>query len=284
MKGMPVFAETIRAKDSTKLLGYLASQIQEQKCTKGTLICVEGQPLLRPALYFVRKGKVMLSSSSRNTNDIIGTDSFFGEDQLLGDCSYYTASSRHLATYTATVIEEDCVVGILKIESCRRVLNTKEMMNNPRLTRKALLDSLMIRPTTQLTIKDFDRHVILGAGTFGQVWLASRSSDKQKSERPSYAMKIQSKYELVKHGQAKSVVREKKIMEQLHHPFVGSLVTAFQDTNFVYMILPFIQGGELYKIMNLYPKQRVLESDALFYITCITEGLTYMHRNGLVYR
>lgn len=287
MRGIPVFAETIRATDSTKLLGYLASQIQEEPIPKGKEICVEGQPLSQRALYFVRTGKVLISSSSQNTEDTIGADFFFGEDQLLGDCTYHKTSDIPLAKYTAKVIE-DCVLGVLKIESCRRVFNTKEMMNNPCLARNQLLDSLMIRPTHQLTINDFDRHTILGAGTFGQVWLASRndktsSNDKSKPMRP-YAIKIQSKYELVKHGQAKSVVHEKKVMEELHHPFVGGMVTAFQDTTFIYMVLPFIQGGELYKVMSLYPKYRVVEEHAMFYISCITEGLTYMHRKGLVYR
>jgi serine/threonine protein kinase len=64
------------------------------------------------------------------------------------------------------------------------------------------------------------------AGTFGQVWLVSRET--ADVEQRAYALKIQSKYELCKSGQAKAVVREKNVMMRLHHPLICRLFGAFQ--------------------------------------------------------
>jgi serine/threonine protein kinase len=63
-------------------------------------------------------------------------------------------------------------------------------------------------------------------GTFGQVWLVSRKTSD--GDERVYALKIQSKYELVKSGQAKAVVHEKNIVAQLRHPFINGLVGSFQ--------------------------------------------------------
>ena len=95
-----------------------------------------------------------------------------------------------------------------------------------------------------------------------------------------YALKIQSKYELIKNGQAKGVINEKNIMEQLHHPFLGGLITSFQDPTFIYMVMPVLQGGELYAVMTPY----MPEPTVIFYCICIIEALTYMHRRGYIFR
>jgi protein kinase X len=65
--------------------------------------------------------------------------------------------------------------------------------------------------------------------------------------RKAYALKIQSKYELVRNSQARWIVgTEKNIMAQLHHPFIINLVTTYADTQRVYMLLELVQGGELF--------------------------------------
>jgi serine/threonine protein kinase len=98
---------------------------------------------------------------------------------------------------------------------------------------------------------------------------------------------VQSKYELIENGQGRGVVYEKQTLSQMSHPFVGGLLSSFQDTNYVYMLMTLIQGGELYGVMHtirMTTDMRVLEKKAIFYIACITEGLSYMHRRGYVYR
>jgi protein kinase A len=99
-----------------------------------------------------------------------------------------------------------------------------------------------------------------------------------------YALKVQSKYELVEAGQARAVVDEKNIMAALHSPFLIELVTTYKDEAFVYMLMSLIQGGELYGIMHTARRDGIPEKEARFYIAGIVEGLSYMHRRGYVYR
>ena len=39
-------------------------------------------------------------------------------------------------------------------------------------------------------------------------------------------------------------------MEKLKHPFLIDLVNTYQDTDFVYMLLGVVQGGELYSVIH----------------------------------
>ena len=74
-------------------------------------------------------------------------------------------------------------------------------------------------------------------------------------------------------------------MSKLDHPFVCKLVNTFQDEACIYMLLQFVQGGEL---LNLIQGGDVYgglpESAAKFFAAGILEGLTHMHQRQIVYR
>lgn len=114
-----------------------------------------------------------------------------------------TGPSTTVAKYTAFVIE-DCECGVLTLASCRMTFNT------------VATGSPQVVMLEKIAIRDLQRHRILGEGTFGQVWLVSRK-DESGMQVP-YALKVQSKYELCKDGQAKSVVLEKNALAQLQSP------------------------------------------------------------------
>jgi serine/threonine protein kinase len=141
--------------------------------------------------------------------------------------------------------------------------------------------SLSIIDTT-IPLKSLKKHAILGAGTFGQVWLVSKDG-ADGIPRP-YALKIQSKYELVESAQAKGVVTEKNIMQQLKSPFIINLVASYQDNQYVYMLLGLVQGGELFSLLHQPSYDGVSEADAKFYAAGILEGISYMHRRQILYR
>ena len=126
-------------------------------------------------------------------------------------------------------------------------------------------------------MKELKKHTILGSGTFGQVWLVSRVNSS--GDPQAYALKVQSKYDLVDSGQARAVVEEKNIMAALHSPFLISLVTTYKDENCVYMLMELVQGGELYSVMA-NGEGGIKEDKAKFYVAGIAEGLLYMHRRG----
>merc|ERR1740139_958369 len=119
---------------------------------------------------------------------------------------------------------------------------------------------------TSIDLTRLKKHRILGAGTFGQVWLAS---DKKTSN--CYALKIQSKRTVVEHEQYDGVIREKNIMQQINHPFLIKLVNAFQDKTFLYMVLEMYQGGELFSVMHNGADDGLPKPHCVFYAACVLE-------------
>jgi CRP-like cAMP-binding protein len=252
LRAIEVLAKTTQG--DTRMISYMASQIKNQTFSAGEVLWKEGQRLNRePALYLVRKGSIRISRIASADCVDIGMNHCFGEDQMYAD-----TVKKFIPEYTLTVVE-DCTCGILNLSSCRRVLDTIRM-GTPQDVR--MFDSLRASEnhTMKVTLKDLTLHKILGAGTFGQVWLASRRTS-DGVVRP-YALKVQSKQELIRTGQAKGVIREKNIMAQFHNPFLARLVASFQDDDYVYMLMTLIQGGELYTVMRTSTSNTMTEKDA----------------------
>ena len=258
-------------------LNNMASLILERKYKAGEVILKEGE-WTEAEFFLLRQGKVQIKRKDGSKNETMEGGGFFGDDLLLADAEAGKNGpkdpSTAMPTYTATAVE-DTTVGALSLKDLRKVIDTV-YLGKPQ---KRVYDSLVERgiPLTELK-----RHAILGAGTFGQVWLVSRMGS-DGARRP-YALKVQSKYELIQAGQAKAVVHEKSIMAQLHHPLISRLVATYKDDQLVYMLMGLVQGGELYSVIHTSRRDGMKEKHAIFYVAGIAEGLAYMHRRGFVYR
>lgn len=275
---IPIIAETgLNAQSLTAL----AELISDRTWTSGTVICQAGVSTDHAALYLVRTGSVTIvdkaasGGSSAETTRTVGPGGYFGDDQLLVDVNKddskktttkkdYTigaATVPFVPSYTVIAAAEDVTCGVLTVASCRKVIDTRRMGQKE-------LDSIFL---TGVPLASLKRHAILGAGTFGMVFLVSR--ENAIGERVAYALKVQSKYELYKEGLAQSVVYEKNIMAKLHHPFLIGLVQTYQDRDFVYLLLQLVQGGELYSYMHTPKHDFLPDSDAKFYAACVADGL-----------
>jgi hypothetical protein len=255
-------------------LAALASLIVDRRLAPRNVIIEEGKEMIA-SLYFVRSGKVEIKSQNGTFNNIIDAGGYFGEDTLDIDVDGVKKSSQRTSLYTVTVLSEEVVAGVLSIDDCREIVDTTSLGRG----KKAAFSSMTNR---QIPLKSLNKHAILGAGTFGQVWLVSH--DDPDRIRHAYALKIQSKYELVQNHQDKGVVQEKNIMQQLHHPFLIDLVQTYQDNQYVYMLLGIVQGGELFSLLHQTTYDGISERDAKFYASGILEGLSYMHRRNILYR
>jgi serine/threonine protein kinase len=131
----------------------------------------------------------------------------------------------------------------------------------------------------QIPFEELERHCILGAGTFGKVWLVSR-----KGTNDAYALKVQVKRQLIEHHQAEGVLREKNIMAQLDSPFIISLSATYQDATSIYMLTKLYQGGELWSIIHTSKRDGLPEEAANFYLATVLEGLTHMHTRSIIFR
>ena len=266
----------------------LVSSLEDKIFKKGEKIFVKGVNISPPGLYLVREGEVQIVETSTK----VGTGGYFGDEQLLADSSNNASDSKDypagsppsiIPSFTVTALQ-DSTVAVLTLSACRKVFDTRkigspaagEILHSANST---IYDSII---DSGLKLEDLKRHTILGQGTFGQVWLVSRKTKDKKDV--AYALKVQSKHELVRDGQAQAVVYEKNIMIQLRHPLILPLVNTYKDSDFVYMLLGLVQGGELYSYIHRQNGDGVKESAARFYAAGVAEALGYMHRRGFVYR
>ncbi len=131
----------------------------------------------------------------------------------------------------------------------------------------------------KLTLSDFDLRSTVGTGTFGRVRIV-----KIKGEplRIPFALKMLKKSEVIRLKQVQHVKSEKEILLMIEHPFVVTLVTAFQDESRLYMLMEYVNGGELFSFLR---KQGRLSLDsARFYSAEITLAFSYLHDRNIVYR
>jgi protein kinase A len=272
MSGMKIFKDS---ELNERTLKAMVGLIKDRKFKAGTKIWIEGKET-EAALYFIRSGR--LEAATKVEQPVMYELGGYIGHELLFDTlteGNRLKSPEVPATCTLTVVE-DCECGVLTLAELRSVIDTTKLG----LGRKAILAS-SIR-SEDIEYKDLKRHTLLGAGTFGQVWLVSRQNSA--GGRTPYALKIQSKAELISDGQAKAVVQEKDIMTSLQHPFISRLINTYQDPDFVYMLMDICQGGELYSYLHSSRHDGVPEKDAKFYAACIADALAYMHRLGIVYR
>ncbi|KAI0977949.1 hypothetical protein GJ496_003217 [Pomphorhynchus laevis] len=108
-------------------------------------------------------------------------------------------------------------------------------------------------PTTA-KVEDFDTIRTVGTGSFGRVMLA-----KNKSSGNFYAMKILDKHKIVKLKQIEHTLNEKRILDSLDFPFLVNLEYHFKDNSYLYMVLEFVIGGEMFSHLRRLGKFRYFE-------------------------
>ncbi|XP_061551882.1 rho-associated protein kinase 2 isoform X3 [Phycodurus eques] len=188
-----------------------------------------------------------------------------------------------------------------------RLKKLEDMMRNPRsaLNLESLLDSLnavvldldypalrknknietflnryenVIKQVRDLQMKsdDFDRVKVIGRGAFGEVQLV-----RHKASQKVYAMKLLSKFEMIKRSDSAFFWEERDIMAFANSPWVVQLCCAFQDEHYLYMVMEYMPGGDLVNLTSTYD---VPEKWAKFYTAEVVMALDAIHSMGFIHR
>ncbi|XP_076751508.1 cAMP-dependent protein kinase catalytic subunit 1 [Xylocopa sonorina] len=128
-----------------------------------------------------------------------------------------------------------------------------------------------------VSLNDFERYRTVGTGAFGRVILV-----KYKANSLPYAMKVLDKAKIVKMKQVDHTYNEKRILQCVRFPFVVYMEFCFQDNSYVYMVLPYINGGEMFT--HLRRMGKFDEPLARFYAAQVALALEYLHHCSLIYR
>ena len=138
----------------------------------------------------------------------------------------------------------------------------------------------MNNPALDLEFSDFRPVAVLGAGTFGRVSLVLN----KKAPDQVYAMKAMLKSEIEAHKQQQNVMNEKDLMLQCNHTFVLRMFKTFKDAKRLYMLLEFVQGGELFTVLHTPRGDGVPDASAKFYGAGVLMALTHLHQKDIAYR
>lgn len=133
------------------------------------------------------------------------------------------------------------------------------------------------KPETTVRLSDFDLLKVIGRGSFGKVMLV-----RLRGHTEVLAMKILSKAMIIKRNQLDHTKAERAVLESIDHPFLVRLRYAFQTPTKLYMVMPFLRGGELF--FHLRKAKRFGEETAKFFAAEIALGLGHLHSKGIIYR
>jgi len=126
-------------------------------------------------------------------------------------------------------------------------------------------------------LRELDIKNTLGTGTFGRVVLVQHGST-----RDYFALKILPISEVIRLKQIEHVRNEKEILLTVSHPFIVNLLWCDHNERFLYMLLEYVCGGELFTYLR--NAGRLTNSTAMFYASEIVLALEYLHSLSIVYR
>nr|XP_026235842.1 cAMP-dependent protein kinase catalytic subunit PRKX-like [Urocitellus parryii] len=127
------------------------------------------------------------------------------------------------------------------------------------------------------SLQDFDILATVGTGTFGRVHLV-----KEKAAKNYFALKVMSIPEVIRLKQEQHVHNEKSVLMEVNHPFLVKLFWTSHDDRFLYMLMEYVPGGELFSYLR--NRGRFPCSTGLFYATEIVCAIEYLHCRDIVYR
>jgi len=130
-------------------------------------------------------------------------------------------------------------------------------------------------------VGDLELETVVGEGMFSCVRVAKIK--EPRDETTPIALKVLKKRDMVKMQQVEHVRQEKDILLRISHPFIVDLLGTFQDEQSLYMMMEFVNGGELHEYIQLQAGQTP-KSDCVFFCSEIFMAIAYLHALDIVHR
>ena len=105
---------------------------------------------------------------------------------------------------------------------------------------------------------------------------------RKKDTARIYAMKILYKKDIVERKEVVHTMTERHVLKHTNFPFLVGLKFAFQTKEKLYLILDYMNGGELF--FHLQQARSFGEIRGKFYAAEIVLALEHLHRNNIIYR
>ncbi|CAH0556048.1 unnamed protein product [Brassicogethes aeneus] len=144
--------------------------------------------------------------------------------------------------------------------------------------KKELYENLdTLEPSSFIGIKEFEKVTTIGMGTYGRVDLVKHTKNKTL-----HAMKIMSKLYIMQTQQLQHVLSERRLLSCINFPFIIHHDFTFKDNDYIYYVMPFIPGGDLYH--QLKKEGPFGEDLTKFYAVQIYFAIEFLHHCDIIHR
>ncbi|PVD18659.1 hypothetical protein C0Q70_21209 [Pomacea canaliculata] len=126
-------------------------------------------------------------------------------------------------------------------------------------------------------LEDLEILSTIGTGTFGRVVLVRETGTKQYR-----ALKVMAITQVIRLKQVEHIKNEKEILATVSHPFIVNMLWCYKDETFLYMLMEYVSGGELFSYLRNMGRFNNITSN--FYACEIVCALDYLHARNIVYR
>jgi serine/threonine kinase 32 len=130
---------------------------------------------------------------------------------------------------------------------------------------------------SEVNLYHFDLHRAVGKGAFGKVRVV-----EHKKTKKIYALKYVEKAQCIKQKAVANVIQERRLLEEIDHPFVVNMRYAFQDDENCFFVLDLMLGGDLR--FHLERRGPLSEDVVKFWLAQLASALSYLHDHHIVHR
>ncbi|MCO5612188.1 hypothetical protein L7F22_066450 [Adiantum nelumboides] len=135
----------------------------------------------------------------------------------------------------------------------------------------------MSQPDTRTRVGKYELGRTIGEGSFAKVKYSKNLETGEK-----VAIKILDKEKILKHRMVEQLKREISTMKLIRHPNVVQLFEVMASRTKIYLVLEFVDGGELFdKIVH---RGKLKEDEARSYFQQLINAVDFCHSRGVYHR
>ncbi|XP_037541783.1 cGMP-dependent protein kinase 1 [Nematolebias whitei] len=261
-------------------LSRIIDSMEEAKFQDKDVIVREGTE--GNTFYIILKGEVLVTKSVNGHQKTIrrmGKGEHFGEQALIREV-LRTATCTANGPVTCFSIDKEVFEETIPVEHLELFDDSKVMQEAQAPEKSSPSSSLRFKDLVPVCYQEGRYQgdpVTLGVGGFGRVQLMATINHGKY-----YAMKRVSKKQIVAKRQEEHMLFERKILKAIQCDFIVKLYAAFKDTRYIYMMMEFCGGGEIWT--KLKEVGRFDEPISVFCSACVVEAYAYLHKKSIMYR
>lgn len=236
-------------------LEVLAEKIGTEKYETGKKIITLGEEGSK--FYLIKSGKIDIYVN----NNYIRT---LNENEYFGERALFFKEPRSATAVANGPVE----VNYLDKEDFMSIIegNMKDY----------LMNRLFLQDNT-VELKDLDYVQNLGSGNYGAVSLV-----QSKKNKFLYAIKSIAKKQIDHEQLHNNLELERAILLQIDHPFIVKLVKTLKDTKYIYFLMEYIKGKELFDVIRDIGLLNKMQTQ--FYGGSMMLAVEYLHERKFIYR